>query len=322
MNQERIIAMDIGGANLKFADHRGRRWAETFEMWRRFDDLQNRLAVHAAGYDTVLVTMTGELADCFSTRRTGVRQIAAAALQKTAPTFFYGIGGRFSTIDDVADDPIRFAASNWHATATAWSKRIKDQTLLVDIGSTTTDVIRIGGGKVLETATDDRSRLASGGLVYVGDRRTPVCGLVDWLTDRGQRVACMNEFFATIDDVRLLLGYVEPEPANVDTANSAPRTRRGAATRMLRMIGSDLDDHTIEQAVVLAAEVHRRATKMIRRAIESHRCKVLLLIGDAEDLIDVPDVQVIRPGTGGPTDPCSAMLDLWRGDGGQSWQSR
>ena len=46
--------------------------------------------------------------------------------------------------------------------------------ILIDIGTTTTDIIPIVGGSVVALGTTDPARLASGELVYTGALRTPV----------------------------------------------------------------------------------------------------------------------------------------------------
>ena len=50
--------------------------------------------------------------------------------------------------------------------------------LLVDIGSTTTDLIPLRDGVAVPTGRTDTERLASGELVYTGVRRTPACALL------------------------------------------------------------------------------------------------------------------------------------------------
>ena len=76
-----VLALDIGGANLKAADGRGWCHAEPFAMWRE----QARLAEVLKGIlavrpdcGRVVATMTGEIADCFSSRAEGVQFILAA----------------------------------------------------------------------------------------------------------------------------------------------------------------------------------------------------------------------------------------------------
>ncbi len=73
--------MDIGGANLKASDGGG--WAlwRPFPLWQRRDELPDALADllrQSPPADALAVTMTGELADCFSTKAEGVETILAA----------------------------------------------------------------------------------------------------------------------------------------------------------------------------------------------------------------------------------------------------
>jgi len=76
------IGLDIGGANLKAATSAGGALSRPFALWKHPDRLADELAVIAAELrptGPVAVTMTGELCDCFRTKRDGVRHILAAA---------------------------------------------------------------------------------------------------------------------------------------------------------------------------------------------------------------------------------------------------
>ena len=68
------LAFDIGGANIKAADGRGWSHSEPFAMWQDWKRLPDAIAhiksLHPATH--YAVTMTGEIADCFSDRREGV----------------------------------------------------------------------------------------------------------------------------------------------------------------------------------------------------------------------------------------------------------
>ena len=315
MSSDSVLAVDIGGANLKFAS-RERCWSEPLELWHQREQLRARLAANFRGYQQILVTMTGELADCFQTRRLGVieiaRDVVAAAEQVDASERFYRLDGQFCRLADVLEDPILFAATNWHATASVWSRIVTQPSLMVDIGSTTTDLIPIDRGRIETDADDDFTRLCEGTLLYIGDRRTPVCGIVDDLDLRGRRSTVMNEVFATMADVRCLLGFGSGQT-------------RDAATRMLRMVGSDLDDHTLDDAVQMAQQVHRTSVETIRLAMDRWGERDLIFIGHAADLIAASASVSVAPlqTTGGsadessPTalpvgDPAAALLQLWR----------
>ena len=323
-----VVAVDVGGANLKFADDGGRRWSERFELWCRLPELRDRLRHHLRGYAVVLVTMTGELADCFATRRQGVGQIADAVTdavkeQRDAPEiWFYGLDGQFASIDRLKENPIRFAASNWHATATAAARVVNRPTILVDIGSTTTDILEVTPQKEFWPDQTDDYRLSRGTLVYIGDRRTPVCSLVDSVVLGGTRYPVMRELFATIGDARRLLKLAPEDTDDTETANGAGGSIRHCATRMLRMIGCDLDDHTPVVAAEMARQVHLAARRKISDAVMAriHGTFASLLpidrvlIGSAADLIE-PDCGEFQPPPPGMSDdPTTALLTLWRAD--------
>ncbi|HSG72948.1 MAG TPA: hypothetical protein VLA12_21220, partial [Planctomycetaceae bacterium] len=73
-----VIGLDIGGANLKLAHSDGICLTRPFPLWKQPDllpDALGQLLQELPPADTLAVTMTGELADCFTTKREGVRHI-------------------------------------------------------------------------------------------------------------------------------------------------------------------------------------------------------------------------------------------------------
>ena len=95
--------------------------------------------------------------------------------------------------------------------------------LLVDIGSTTTDLIAFHGGVVPTTSRSDAQRLASGELVYQGVVRTPLCALARRIGWRGEQLNVMNEFFATTADVYRLTGELDPAHDQQPSADHAAK---------------------------------------------------------------------------------------------------
>ena len=296
MTRANVLGIDIGGANIKYASTDGRAAASCFEMWKRPTELSATLVreVHAlvpfdaglfdagtfdAGlFDAWAVTMTGELADCFIDRAEGVRSIVdsvvSAASQVNAPEpMFYGVDGQFRSATHAKANVDTIAAANWHALASEVAASIAGDGVLVDIGSTTCDLIPIADGRVATTATTDYERLLEQSLVYVGCRRTPVCGLVHSLNHAGRDCDVMNEWFATIDDARLVLGHVEESPDDNASADGGPRTADRAANRLARMIGLDRRDVSMDQAQHLAAQVMDAATHRIAEAFTTIEAK-------------------------------------------------
>ncbi|MEM9827633.1 MAG: hydantoinase/oxoprolinase family protein [Planctomycetota bacterium] len=334
----KVVAVDIGGANLKYADASDFSFVVPFEMWRCWAGLTDQLIVDLQRFGrvgTLLVTMTGELADCFSDRHHGVTEIVAAVQQtgiaevryyampdenipsnKSSSGDFGNANHRWLSADQASRHFMSLAASNWHASALSLSAKCTRSTLLVDIGSTTTDVIPLGPEGIETDARDDTARLADGTLLYLGDDRTPVFGWVGELIDRGTTVPTIPEWFATMSDVRLLLGHEPENPDDVRTANGQGRTIHAAAARLLRVIGRDLRDRNIGDARDLAAQCHRQARQRIVTAINRFPNRQIVFAGAAEDLL--PGDRGIQPAFApeyARCAPCHAMLQLFGATG-------
>src|SRR6476659_9923733 len=146
------LALDIGGANLKVADGRGFAESYSFALWRDPNGLSQQVRTiisEAPTSDHLAVTMTGELADCFDSKESGVRFIlqAVADGSDNRHTRVYLVDGRLVSPQVALTLPHLAAASNWHALA-RFAARFAPQgaALLIDIGSTTCDVVPLWNG--------------------------------------------------------------------------------------------------------------------------------------------------------------------------------
>ena len=300
-----VLGIDIGGANLKYASACGTAASREFAMWLTpeslantlTEDLQRNFLNHDLKPGTLAVTMTGELADCFLDRGIGVDHIVQQTCQAAkklgiSDVRFYGVDGRFHHAEHACQNPDLVAAANWHAMANFIGREIAPNALLIDIGSTTTDLIPIREHKVATDSLTDYDRLCNSALVYVGCRRTPACSLVKSLTYHGIPTPVMNELFATIDDAMLLLGHTPEDTNDCGTADGKPRTRLLAANRLARMIGLDRRSVSIQLAQPLAQQIITAAKQQIEEAIARlGSYDTWVLSGHGESLISIPQEQ-------------------------------
>ncbi|MEM6329266.1 MAG: hydantoinase/oxoprolinase family protein [Planctomycetota bacterium] len=257
------LGLDIGGANLKAATAGGYARETPFPLWRMPDKLPDALVQlrrHAPDHAGLAVTMTGELADCYRTKAEGVAAIVDAVQQAAAgtPAFYFLTDGSFV---DAAAAVARWrlaAASNWFALARALPGR-----LIVDVGSTTTDITPPAspGG------ADDAARLMAGRLVYLGVQRTPLCAVVDRLPYRGRSCPVAAELFATTGDAALVLGHRKPSDS-CDTADGRPATVEHAAARIARMLCIDPGDFDLTDAAAAAEAVVASMTDRVAAALK------------------------------------------------------
>jgi hypothetical protein len=135
--------------------------------------------------------------------------------------------------------------------------------LFLDVGSTTTDVIPIVGGRVAARGRTDPARLRTGELVYTGALRTPVCAIVRSVPLRGRRCRVAAESFAIAADVHLWRGRIEEGDYTCETPDGRGRGRGEAAARLARMVCADLEMLGPGDITAIAEHVARAQVRQI-----------------------------------------------------------
>jgi probable H4MPT-linked C1 transfer pathway protein len=266
------IGWDIGGVNTKVTRvSRGRVVAVSsrpYELQRdpaALAPLLRALAaeVGAGEGDVHAVTMTAELSQMFRTKREGVGFVldAMEAAFASSAISVYAVDGRFLSTSDARQEPLAVAAANWAATARIVAASAADA-LLIDIGTTSTDVIPIVGGVVAACGWTDPDRLASGELVYTGAVRTPVEAMASHVPFGEGDAGLSAENFALAGDVHVWRGDLEPIHYTSPTPDGRPATREFAGERLARAICADRD--MVDEAGVTAIADALAASQVAR----------------------------------------------------------
>jgi len=326
---------DIGGAHVKACRMRGGRVLDVAQwpcaLWQGLQALVKVLrAAHqrwaGLGNARHAVTMTGEMVDAFAHREDGVQRIAAVMAEHLAPGapgahdespappagpstaaapnlhFFAGDAG-WCDAARVAQHWAAVASANWLASARhAALTQVDDEGVLVDIGSTTTDFIAFGGGRVLTRARSDAERLATGELVYHGVVRTPLCALSRRVPWQGRPHNVMNEFFATTADVYRLTGELAEAHDQHPAADNAPKTLHASRQRLARMIGLDARDGADHDWLALARAWRDEQVAELRGQLD--RVKGLHGLGRHAVLVTAGCGDFLVPALGGPGARC------------------
>ncbi len=276
MFPETVIGWDVGGAHLKAArlepDGRLSAVAQVAcALWQGLEHLDRALVEARAlvGEAPVhAVTMTGEMADCFPDRAAGVCALTAhlAAALGPARTRFLTDGGTFLSPAEVTQAPERVASANWVATA-GFVARALPAALLVDIGSTTTDLIPVAGGRAQPAATGDYDRLVAGELVYTGVVRTALMALGPSVRFGADEVPLMAEYFATTADVYRVTGELPPGADLHPAADGGAKDIVASRRRLGRMIGRDLASASTGEWDALAREFRGRQLAQLESAV-------------------------------------------------------
>lgn len=272
----RVIGWDVGGANVKAAHvarEGGARAVRTagrpFEIWRGKEALPDVLRAVAADLppaDATAVTMTAELSDAFRTKREGVAFVLdAVGLVSTAAPAVFTTGGEFVDVGTARARPLEVAAANWMATALLVARHAAEA-ILVDVGSTTTDLTPIRAGRVVAEGRTDPERLLAGEMVYTGALRTNVAAIVPRVPLWGGECPVAAEWFAVSGDAHLLLGDLDPEDCTCATPDGRPPTPAFAAERLARVVCADREMLGPEEIRGIARAVAEAQVRQIAAA--------------------------------------------------------
>ena len=260
------LGIDIGGANTKAASSDGSYVASIYlPLWRDADlhgALERIRSEAPAG--RVAVTITGELADCYASKKEGIGHISGVVRSVFPDVVFYGSDGSFHRD---TDDAQLFSAANWSASA-RYVGRVHGDVLFVDIGSTTTDIIPVIGSRPVAGLTDFE-RLARSELIYAGALRTNLAALLRRVRVRGAEARTASELFAVTGDAYLLLGKISQDDYTCDTPDGCGKRPEDAARRVARLACCDLSELDMDDVQEIAGQAYRSQLDDLVDAIQT-----------------------------------------------------
>jgi hypothetical protein len=210
--------------------------------------------------DPAAVVMSGELADCFRNKLQGITFIVDAVRRAFPAARFYGTDAAFHT-----GAVPELAAANWLASADYLHEKYP-RAVLLDIGSTTADIIPLGRFDTLRGLTD-LARLQGGYLVYTGMLRTNVATLLHAVDLGGVLTPVSSEYFATSADAHLVLGTITADEYSCDTPDHKEKTREASLRRLARVVCADLEEIGEDGAVQIARQFRGAQCKQVCDAV-------------------------------------------------------
>ncbi len=272
-----MIGIDVGGANLKVVD--GDVHIHYCPLWQEAPITE--ILMSYAGEEAAVV-MSGELADSFENKQAGISFIVDAVKSALPDARFYGTDGAFHT------GPVpELAAANWLASAD-YLRSLYPESVLVDMGSTTVDIIPLNRFESLKGMTD-LDRLKKGYLVYTGLLRTTLPALLRTVMIDGTETLISSEYFAVSADVHLVLGHISESGYAAPTPDGAAVTRDASLRRLSRLVCADLSEIGEAQAVGVAEQFWDEQKKSIgvqvRRVMDETGAKSVVTAGIASHLL-------------------------------------
>jgi len=275
-----ILALDVGGVNIKAAvikigePHRLLGFCtHYFPIWKvgkekLFDALNQVDKTLGLDCDAVALTMTAELSDAYHTKREGVEHIVYVVqkIYRGKPIYVLSTSGSFFDAETSIKAPLEVAGANW--VATAWlAGTLLNSCIMIDVGSTTTDIIPVLKGRVAAKGRTDLERLQSGELVYTGALRTNLAALTRRVPVNGVLTPVSAEYFASTGDVHLILKHISEDEFTVETADGRGRSIGEAYARLARIVCADVEMLSREALDKIARYLYKVQLKQIVGAL-------------------------------------------------------
>jgi (4-(4-[2-(gamma-L-glutamylamino)ethyl]phenoxymethyl)furan-2-yl)methanamine synthase len=270
-----MIGIDVGGANLKVVDDTGVH-IHYCPLWEKAA-VTDLLRQHVRSpRDPAAVVMSGELADCFGNKMQGISFIVDAVRKAFPKARFYGMDAQFH--DRAVPE---LAAANWLASAEFLRAR-HPEAILLDIGSTTADIIPLNRFEGLRGMTDLK-RLQAGYLIYTGMLRTSVATLLRSVDLAGIATPVSTEYFAASADAHLVLGHITPSLYACDTPDRKEKTPDASLRRLARVVCADLDEIGIDGAMQIAEQFwtlqRSMVCSMVQKTAAASGAKEIIVAG-------------------------------------------
>jgi probable H4MPT-linked C1 transfer pathway protein len=276
----KVLTFDIGGANTKrlaFDSDTGEAFSEIFyfPFWRKKDDFSSFLSGLSEDADQVGITMTAELSDVFTSKEEGVQYIVDVCEDVFEGPLYLTLERTLVKGDEIKN-PGDLAAANWLAS-TYYLEREFTEGLLIDCGSTTTDIIPFGKG--MEYLRTDFERLKSGQLLYTGILRTPVSAIVGEVAIGNEMVPISSEYFAITADVYNVLRAIDEADYSCDTPDERGRSRSESMQRLSRLLCADFEEINEEAVLDMCNYVRDRQLEKIASCLEGQRERTAYICG-------------------------------------------
>ncbi len=251
-----VIGLDIGGANIKAVKVECYRdevkvlsiLREYFPLWiygrKGLEDKLKEIKESIVGNEKyyVSICMTAELSDVYRVKKDGVEHIVKLSMDIFNNAIDIGFVSTDKTLvsgNEAIDNYLKVAGANWAASAwflERYSKRWGvENSVFIDIGSTTATLIPIINGKTCIRGFTDPEKLTVGELIYTGVLRSNVVGIVSKIPLKGLYTRICNEKFALIGDIHLVLGNISSNEYTTETADGRGKSVDEAMERIARI---------------------------------------------------------------------------------------
>lgn len=269
--------LDIGGAYIKaaYADSKedGISRLETvieyFPMWKRKAELSDVLKEYVRGdVKEVAVTTTVDASDAFASKEDAINSVLDSVedVFRNLPIKVLTTKPSLISVKHARENVRLICSANWIVMPWFLS-RLGYEGIFMDMGSTTTDIIPIGEGKVLATGKTDLGRLSNSQLVYTGALRTNVAAIVEKLPYKDKTTRVSAEYFANTADVYMILEMITRHDYSCETADERGKDKDGCLRRLARLVCADTSELSTDDLSGFAEHIRKTQINLISDAV-------------------------------------------------------
>jgi len=268
--KEIFLGWDIGGANTKVCVFNTEKkiirvHKKNLKIWDDFNDIN-------LFFDTVLsfyknyeiknfITITAESCDNFKDRKEGVTLILSQCNKNIiGKNYYYTNKNTYIDYNQALKEPTNLFSTNWILTAN-FLNTSKNIDVLVDVGSTTTDILFKNID--IDENINDYKRLTNKTLLYAGVVRTPIPMLTDEVLYRSNTTSLVREVFATTGDIFNILGDIDFSDHDYMGSDNLQFTVENSLVRLSRLIGLDYDRREKKYIIEVAQSIKKLFIKKI-----------------------------------------------------------
>ena len=242
----KFLGIDIGGAHTKAIgldiNHKVIFFFyEKCAIWNEKDNLKTTLKKikEKLNFSSLLcgITITAEMCDIFSNRDEGVKKLSQIC-EEIGINFFF-----FCNTKNIFQKTIKaknVSSMNWLATARFLEKKL-EKCLIIDFGSTTTDLIIIRDHKFRNEYFNDFDRINNYELVYTGLTRTPIFSLSNKILLNKKSYNLIPEFFSNMADIYRINGILPHKVDLFATCDGKEKNKYSSLVRVSRNFGFDYE---------------------------------------------------------------------------------
>ena len=271
------LGLDIGGAHIKVVGLNATRQIVLVKymkcyFWNKSEDFLTfvkQINKYINKQTLIGITMTAELCDSFKTRKQGFDVVSRYCKELKNDFFFYSLGK--SPFIKKAEYK-NVVSMNWHAIGSYVSHEITN-CIIIDFGSTTTDLICIKNKKIKNIHFDDFSRLNNSELLYSGLVRTPIFSIINEVKIDDKTFKIIPEFFSNMGDI-YRISYSQELCHDIDdTADLRSKSYINSLCRVSRNFGIDYDTSLENFIIQISKNIVGKQLSVINKSINILRKK-------------------------------------------------